>query len=331
MTRFRLAFCLVSLVAFAAALAARPAAAEDPVKPAPVEPVKGERRVWDGGGGDSKWATPANWTGDVVPLPEDDAVFDATSPKDCSIDAPMTVHHLVVTPEYKGTLRILSPATVTGSLTLAGKLEMKFDPRKVFSVAGPAIDCSCLREAKVAFAQGAITLAATEGTQRLVPPADAAVVLPEIKKTKGGTLQVAGPLNTIALYVEPGATTDLAGNNVTAKLLGIGGLVQGLGGCTITVTGAVGYTNNGFGFLRGVKSKETLDLAPEKPWTLLVKPETKWLADKGTGPFTIYSAKVGNCNAAGGEEVRAEKSSDAGGNKNVLFVADPPAPVKPAG
>jgi autotransporter-associated beta strand protein len=33
--------------------------------------------IWDGGGADNKWTTPANWAGDVAPQPGDDLVFPA--------------------------------------------------------------------------------------------------------------------------------------------------------------------------------------------------------------------------------------------------------------
>src|SRR5690349_2316195 len=33
--------------------------------------------VWDGGGGDPFWSTPANWVGDAIPLTGDDLVFPA--------------------------------------------------------------------------------------------------------------------------------------------------------------------------------------------------------------------------------------------------------------
>lgn len=36
----------------------------------------GEKRIWDGGGGDSLWTTATNWMGDIVPSPGDSVLLD---------------------------------------------------------------------------------------------------------------------------------------------------------------------------------------------------------------------------------------------------------------
>src|SRR5687767_1349578 len=36
-------------------------------------------RTWDGGGTDANWLTPANWVGDIAPVPNDDLVFPAAA------------------------------------------------------------------------------------------------------------------------------------------------------------------------------------------------------------------------------------------------------------
>ena len=36
-------------------------------------------RIWDGGGADSNWQTPANWAGDIAPVANDDLLFPVTA------------------------------------------------------------------------------------------------------------------------------------------------------------------------------------------------------------------------------------------------------------
>ena len=37
--------------------------------------------TWDGGGATKNWSDGANWSGDIAPGPNDDAIFDGTSTK----------------------------------------------------------------------------------------------------------------------------------------------------------------------------------------------------------------------------------------------------------
>ncbi len=57
--------------------------------------------IWDGGGGDNKWSTAANWVGDVKPLPGDNLLF------------PTGAKQLESVNDY-------STTTVFGSITVSG-------------------------------------------------------------------------------------------------------------------------------------------------------------------------------------------------------------------
>ena len=79
-------------------------------------------KTWDGGGGDNKWSTAANWSGDTVPINADEIVFNSTSTKNCTVDnigAVWWFNKLDITSGYTGTI-ILSVALVTGPTTIAG-------------------------------------------------------------------------------------------------------------------------------------------------------------------------------------------------------------------
>jgi hypothetical protein len=97
---------------------------------------------------------------------------------------------------------------VKGPVTLAGNVKIEYDPHGRFVVMGPVLDLSGLREFKLRLTGGGITLARTEGVQTLTPP-PAGVCAPEITKSEGGTLRLAGAVDTWALFVDPESTLDL--------------------------------------------------------------------------------------------------------------------------
>ena len=107
--------------------------------------------------------------------------------------------------------------------------------------------------------------------------------------------------------------------------------VRNLGGRTITVTCAVGYTRSGFGFIRGgIQPSSPLDLAPPEPWNL-VRRKGKLLVLYGPREewdFHFENCRVGNCNASASElPVLAEGgSTDGGRNRGITFLAPPKAP-----
>ncbi len=70
-------------------------------------------RTWDGGGADENWSTAANWSGDVVPDCNDNAVFDGTSSKWCRITSSVTVRDITMNSTYNGRLFIEGTSAVT--------------------------------------------------------------------------------------------------------------------------------------------------------------------------------------------------------------------------
>ncbi|MBX7251652.1 MAG: hypothetical protein K1X50_06675, partial [Candidatus Promineofilum sp.] len=61
-------------------------------------------KTWDGGGATNNWSEAANWSGDIVPAPTDDVIFDATSTKNATLDTSVTVRSITIGAGYSGTL-----------------------------------------------------------------------------------------------------------------------------------------------------------------------------------------------------------------------------------
>ncbi|MCK5178485.1 MAG: DUF2341 domain-containing protein, partial [Candidatus Omnitrophica bacterium] len=69
------------------------------------EDEEGNTVTWDGGGGgDTDWSTPANWTNNTVPTAGDIAVFDNTSDNNCVIDAEIAVGGIDINAGYDGAI-----------------------------------------------------------------------------------------------------------------------------------------------------------------------------------------------------------------------------------
>lgn len=74
----------------------------------------GDDGTCGGGVGDgNKWSCGANWTGGVAPTSADVATFDATSTKNSTIDANISVSGIDINTGYTGTITQASGATVT--------------------------------------------------------------------------------------------------------------------------------------------------------------------------------------------------------------------------
>ncbi len=77
--------------------------------------------TWDGGGSDNNWTTAENWSGDSAPGSSDNAIFDGTSTKNCSIDTNVSVASISINSGYIGTITQNTSQTVTtsGGFTIA--------------------------------------------------------------------------------------------------------------------------------------------------------------------------------------------------------------------
>lgn len=74
--------------------------------------------IWDGGGADNNWNTAANWVGNVLPLSTDTVIFDATSVKNCNLNANVAVAGISINDGYSGTVSQNGHAlTTTGGIT----------------------------------------------------------------------------------------------------------------------------------------------------------------------------------------------------------------------
>ncbi|WP_274365480.1 cadherin-like beta sandwich domain-containing protein [Paenibacillus thermotolerans] len=78
--------------------------------------------VWDGGGADTNWSNPENWSNNKVPSPFDSVSFTAASMKDVTVDLNVNVLNVTVGADYRG--KIGSDATkaitVNGDLKISG-------------------------------------------------------------------------------------------------------------------------------------------------------------------------------------------------------------------
>ncbi|MEI7792412.1 MAG: InlB B-repeat-containing protein [Candidatus Berkelbacteria bacterium] len=77
--------------------------------------------VWTGLGVDSKWSTSLNWSGNAVPTPACDVIFNSTSTKESILDAGFTNHikSLSINAGYTSTVALQHEMLDDGSLTLA--------------------------------------------------------------------------------------------------------------------------------------------------------------------------------------------------------------------
>lgn len=81
--------------------------------------------TWDGGGINSNWSTPENWSTDTAPLATDSVIFDnSLCGVNCNatIDAGFqgTVANLTIAADYAGTITEAKDLIVTGDFSLAG-------------------------------------------------------------------------------------------------------------------------------------------------------------------------------------------------------------------
>jgi hypothetical protein len=75
-------------------------------------------RAWDGGGGDNKWSTAANWEDNTIPTADESVIFDATSSKDCVVDSAVTVKDFLIDSGYSGTVSIGEAGSITSTETI---------------------------------------------------------------------------------------------------------------------------------------------------------------------------------------------------------------------
>ncbi len=93
--------------------------------------------TWDGGGTDNNWSTALNWTGDMVPGPDNDVYFNSTSTKDSVIDAGFggAVANIDISAGYTGVITFGRSLAVSGDYSQDGGTVVA-DPAHAFTVDG---------------------------------------------------------------------------------------------------------------------------------------------------------------------------------------------------
>ena len=76
--------------------------------------------TWTNGNATGVWSDPLNWDSGTVPGAADDAVFNATSVDNCSIDGINTIKSLNIDGTYSGSVSLgANTLTVSSSFTIA--------------------------------------------------------------------------------------------------------------------------------------------------------------------------------------------------------------------
>ena len=93
--------------------------------------------IWDGGGADNNWSNALNWTGDMVPGPDNDVYFDGTSTKNSVIDAGFggAVANVDISADYTGVITFGRSLAVSGDYSQDGGTVV-VDPAHAFTVDG---------------------------------------------------------------------------------------------------------------------------------------------------------------------------------------------------
>lgn len=78
-------------------------------------------KVWDGGGSTNNWSEAANWLDNVVPQAGDVVVFNASSAKNATVDAPFggSITSLIVNGDYAGNVTLGRSLTASGNLVVS--------------------------------------------------------------------------------------------------------------------------------------------------------------------------------------------------------------------
>jgi hypothetical protein len=280
--------------------------------------------TWSGAGADDKWSTAANWTGGAVPGAADAVVIDGTSAKDSRWDGEQHIASLTVLPTFKGQLIFAGFGEINGDVVLSGRLHHARDMHHWIWMRGTRIDLSRVTAwTQSSRYSGGIDLGGTDAAvvQHFTAPS---MQIGDLRLYEKGTVIFTGPV--LASLVEAGGekTVDFNHQNLTARSLGCAAQVKNLGGVTITLTSWAGWSPFAFGRSKSFMSDKpsVIDLAPDKPWKLVVKTdEIEAYSDVAKRqPFAFINCRVGNCDASGGTVVIAtDRCEDLGGNRNVTF------------
>ncbi len=221
-------------------------------------------KVWNGAGSTNNWSEAANWSGGIAPSAMDSVVFDATSTKNCVLDAHVSINALSLRSGYTGTVSLGGyTLECTSLVTAGGAINVGSDTLRVTGDA----DFSGLSAFDAG--TGTIEIQATDKTasfthgdhayHNLVLYARAAADVATVNVTGGGTLDINGDLlfryyDSRAPYFsfdsgDPDVDVTVDGNIASEDAGGNGGTVRTeLGTGVWTAYGNVhltnGYTDN---------------------------------------------------------------------------------------
>ena len=77
-------------------------------------------RVWTGGGGDTNWSTPLNWSTATAPVADENVVIPQVATHYPSITGSVTTETLIIRPSASMTVEAGGELTVNGDLTTTG-------------------------------------------------------------------------------------------------------------------------------------------------------------------------------------------------------------------
>lgn len=92
---------------------------------------------WDGGGSNTEWTTPENWSTDLVPGAGDAVVFDSRTAASCTLSAPVQVASFARAATYAGTMDFGSSVVnvVSGDVVICGNALVLSDAEFSFTSA----------------------------------------------------------------------------------------------------------------------------------------------------------------------------------------------------
>jgi hypothetical protein len=172
--------------------------------------------VWDGGAGDNKWSTAANWINDWVPSTCSDVAFNSTSSSNCLLDVSTAIRSLSLVPNHAGNFDF-------GSATLT------LTENAIFSSNG-------------SITPGTGTIVFSGAAAHIFRPMAGGVLHPNITQNGAGTTVIStNPLNAGTLTLTNG-TFDLGDEGLThtvTSVIGSAGGALDFGTSTLQSSGNV--------------------------------------------------------------------------------------------
>jgi hypothetical protein len=262
--------------------------------------------------GPSSWSTAANWTGGVVPGPNNTAVFNDVSVQPCTVDISTTVANLSIESGYSGTINLnTSTLTVTGNFTGGAGT---FDNGSGELIVGGTFNGS------------GGTFTGNTGTVVLVSTNSVNIAPP----SAGGfnNLAFGGPsANGLVGYWKlddknsTGTVVDYSGNGNNGNALGFGSGYGYSSGVPAALSGSDGGSRNFDGATSSVTvaPSSSLNLGNVLTICAWIKPNTL-SSNCSTGRYGLFSTRSGGAAGAWDLEVGNAGCFPAGAS-NVVLVA----------